>query len=124
MRANQELLTTLSIQRINDAVLVMKHFIELSNKLLPILNDLQQKPSRDKADLQKIDRIIEVYKNHSFDPATSDVLINSPILSMVRDSFNALSNPNFTAEDRNNKILSLQNEYKRLQDNWNYASLN
>ncbi len=124
MYANRELLTTLSIQRINDALLVMKHFIDLSNKLLPILHVLQRKSQKSDEDYAKIDRIAAVYSNHTFDPITSDVLLNSPILSLIKQSFTKLCEKDADIEIREEAMIMLKNEYDRLKNNWNLASYN
>ncbi len=124
MRANEELLNTLNIQRINDALQVMKHFIELSNKLLPILFKLQSKEEQSLEDQLNVNRIIDVYQSHQFDPISSDVLMNSPVLSLIRDSFDSIRDKQASEKERCKTLSSFQKEYERLREAWNRADMN
>jgi hypothetical protein len=58
---------TSAIQQINEATIVLRHFIELSAKLLPFFNELSKKNSLLPQEQSDRDKIIEVYRNYGFD---------------------------------------------------------
>lgn len=108
------------ITHVNEALLVLRHFIQLSAKLLPFLDELQRKPSP--SEKEKIDRlkIIDVYKNYNFDTRTSELLLNSNILELIKHSFENIAHENIPHRRRpNNRTLkNFLLEYNRLKENW------
>lgn len=76
-----------AIQQVNDATVVLRHFIELSAKLLPFFNELSKKDKllpREALDRQ---RIIDVFHGYKFDTSTSMILMNSSILDTIQRTF-------------------------------------
>ena len=114
------------IHHVNEALLVLRHFIDLSSRLLPLLDDLQRidnPTEKEKFDKQ---RIISVYNNYHFDTKTSEILIGSNILELIKDAFHALSG-NSTAEHpkvSQKKLVRFILEHKRLTDKWKYVGAN
>ena len=108
------------INHINEAILVLRHFIDLSAKLLPFLNDLQRLKNPSIDELRDKNKIILVYENYSFDTNTSLMLLNSNVLDLIKDSFENISKASHFLNPRsNNKILNnFLQEHRRLKDNW------
>lgn len=111
-------MTTKHIQKLNEAVYILRNFIELSAQLLPFLVELKysKKPSED----DKIDQenIIDLYKNYAFDEETSVQLMNSPVLSLIHDSFETIIQDNSSKRISLSKVKKFMKEHDRLQDDW------
>lgn len=76
-----------AIEQVNEATVVLRHFIELSAKLLPFFNELSKKEKllpREASDRQ---RIIDVFNGYKFDTSTSLILMNSTILDTIQHTF-------------------------------------
>lgn len=76
-----------AIEQVNEATVVLRHFIELSAKLLPFFNELSKKEKllpREASDRQ---RIIDVFNGYNFDTSTSLILMNSTILDTIQRTF-------------------------------------
>lgn len=108
------------IGQINEALLVLRHFIDLSSRLLPFLDELQRKTNP--SPLEKINqlKIIDVYENYNFDTDTSRILLNSDILELIKDSFDAIQlEKNQKRSNKSRRALrNFLREHKRLQDDW------
>ena len=119
-------MTVQQIHSVNEVLLIMKRFIDLSAKLLPFLDELHQKLKPTLKEVIDRERIIDVYENYSFDTATSVSLLDSNILELIQDSFKKITSCNnsrdYTKSQRN--LVRLMLEYKRLNANWGYANAN
>lgn len=76
-----------AIQQVNDATVVLRHFIELSAKLLPFFNELSKKEKLLPREAQDRQRILEVFHGYKFDTSTSLILMNSTILDTIQNTF-------------------------------------
>lgn len=76
-----------AIQQVNDATVVLRHFIELSAKLLPFFNELSKKEKLLPKEAQDRQRILEVFHGYQFDTSTSLILMNSTILDTIQHTF-------------------------------------
>ena len=85
--ARRNIMRSVAIQQVNDATIVLCHFIELSAKLLPFLNDLSMKEHLLPQEAMDRTKIIDVFKNYKFDSSTSLILMNSNILDTIRKAF-------------------------------------
>ncbi len=85
--ARRNIMRSVAIQQVNDATIVLRHFIELSAKLLPFLNDLSMKEHLLPQEAMDRTKIIDVFKNYKFDSSTSLILMNSNILDTIREAF-------------------------------------
>lgn len=108
------------IGQINEAILVLRHFIDLSARLLPFLDELQRKRNLSPTESINKVRIIDVYENYSFDTKTSKVLLNSDVLDLIKDSFTALQNSGRREKSSKSRraLRKFLHEHKRLQDDW------
>ncbi|NVK64289.1 MAG: hypothetical protein HWE22_06860 [Flavobacteriales bacterium] len=108
------------IQNVNQALLVLKHFINLSSRLLPLLADLQQiEQPTEKEEIDK-QRIIDVYKNYRFSTETSEILIGSNILQLIKESFQSLSNVQSGSDKKeyDQALKRFITEQRRLRNKW------
>ncbi len=76
-----------AITQVNDATVVLRHFIELSAKLLPFFNELSKKELLLPHEIENRDKIIAVFRSYKFDTSTSTILMNSTILDHIRETF-------------------------------------
>lgn len=116
---------TQTIKRLNTAVFVLKHFVELSASLLPFLEELTTKKKLSKAEITEQAKVIEVYSQYSVDPKTSLVLMDSDILDLISSSFNAIMNRKNENDVAVKYYLGrFKKEYNRLKLRWNNVELN
>lgn len=114
------------ISQINQALLVLRHFIDLSARLLPFLHELQRLQHPNKYELQNRLKIIDVYQNYEFDTQTSKVLLNSDVLDLIKNAFASMSecrSRRGLKRSRENLEKFLE-EHERLQNDWNYIDAN
>lgn len=122
MRVRRYILNSDKIREINDAVLIIKHFVELSSKLLPFLVELYEQEELSEKEEQNKQKILEVFNSYSFDTSSSDILIDSPILDLIKKTYELIQE-----RDTNAVKLELEKmriEYNRLKNNWKTAVLN
>ena len=99
--------------------MVLRHFIELSARLLPFFNELSKKSTLLPAESYDRQRIIEVYKGYNFDASTSLILMNSSILKTIQDAFEKIEQrvPGEPSE-ADDVIERFFREHDKLVDNW------
>jgi hypothetical protein len=83
----QSIMRSGAIQQVNDATVVLRHFIELSAKLLPFFNELSKKDRLLPREAQDRQHIIDVFHGYKFDTSTSLILMNSTILDTIQYTF-------------------------------------
>lgn len=110
------------IREINDAVIIVKHFIDVSSKLLPILAELQAKEELSAKEQGDKKKIIQVFNSFNFDTSSSEILLESSALELIKITYLEI----ISDEKREAKynIIAFQNEYTRLKMNWRKATLN
>lgn len=114
------------ISQLNEANLVLRHFVDLSARLLPFLDELQRKKEPTKEELCYKQKIIDVFSNYSFDTKTSEFLIGSNILELIKRSFDSISASTYLLRpgQKNGSLSHFLREYNRLNDNWNRSAAN
>ena len=113
------------ISHVNEAILVLRHFVEVSAKLLPFLEELQQKKRQTVHDLVNREKIIAVYKNHKFDTQTSLALMHSNILDLIQRSFETICANGATSRKHSHTyVQEFLMEYRRLKQNWGMIEAN
>ncbi|MCR9172885.1 MAG: hypothetical protein NXI10_10350 [bacterium] len=113
------------ISDVNEAILVLRHFVELSAKLLPFLDELERKKAPTMHDLKSREKIIAVYKNYEFDTQTSRVLMNSDVLELIKKSFENISQrKNSSRKSYSRPLIQFLREHDRLQRNWGLVQAN
>ena len=114
------------IHNVNEALLVLRHFIDLSSRLLPFLDELQTITEPTEKEEYDKQRIIEVYESYQFDTETSEILIGSNILELIKESFHTLANSKCEKHYQlaQKKLVSFILEHKRLSDKWKFVGAN
>ena len=108
------------IYKINEANLVLRHFVNLSARLLPCLHELQNKKNPTRGDISDKHKIINVFENYSFDTYTSIKLLNSNILDLIKQSFESIKSTasKLRPESKDHRLTDFLKEHQRLLDNW------
>lgn len=113
------------IKKLNKAVFVLRHFVELSANLLPYLEEISCKKKLTKDEQKEQAKVIEVYSEYMVDPKTSLVLMDSDILDLISSSFKAIVNRKSENDVAVKYYLGrFKKEYNRLKVRWNNVELN
>lgn len=108
-----------AIQQVNDATVVLRHFIELSARLLPFFNELSKKEKLLPQEAQDRQRIIDVFHGYKFDTSTSLILMNSTILDSIQHTFQLIEaripGQHSKADEAMRHFIE---EHDRLVQNW------
>ena len=114
------------IAQLNEANLVLRHFVDLSARLLPFLDELQRKRFPTDEEQSYKERIMDVFRNYNFDTKTSEMLIGSNILELIKRSFDTISSRSYRLRpgQKNGTLSHFLREYNRLNDNWMKSAAN
>nr|WP_294858488.1 hypothetical protein [uncultured Fluviicola sp.] len=116
---------TSAIQQINEATIVLRHFIELSAKLLPFFNELSKKDILLPQEQNDRDKIIEVYRNYGFDTSTSEILMESDILETIQQTFKSIEKRAYGKESDSDKLMTIfEKKHRQLVLNWKQTDIN
>lgn len=110
------------IGHINEALLVLKHFIDLSAKLLPLLEELNRKKTPSFEEKINKKRIIDIYQHYEFDTNTSRLLINSNVLELIQTAFIEVASSHHRSKNRN--LRKFLKEHHRLMRDWQKIGAN
>jgi mannosyltransferase OCH1-like enzyme len=114
-----------AIQQINEATIVLRHFIELSAKLLPFFNELSKKSVLLPQEQHDRNKIIEVYKNYRFDTSTSEILMESDILEIIQQTFKSIEKRKPGKDSDSDKLMTIfHNKHHQLVHNWKQTDIN
>ena len=106
-----------NIKSLNSAVYVMRHFVELSAKLLPYYERITRTEPHSIEKIEEKEKIDAVYEAYHVNPKTSEFLLGSNII------YNILKNRSAENELKAQRYLTeFKKEYSRLQQNW-YTTL-
>ncbi len=123
--AKKRFIQTSAIQQINEATIVLRHFIELSAKLLPFFNELSKKSTLLPQELSDRNKIIEVYQNYGFDTSTSEILMESDILEIIQQTFRSIEKRCPGKDSDSDKLMTVfQNKHHQLIQNWRLTDMN
>ena len=123
--AKKRFIQTSAIQQINEATIVLRHFIELSAKLLPFFNELSKKSILLPQELSDRNKIIEVYQNYGFDTSTSEILMESDILEIIQQTFRSIEKRRPGKGSDSDKLMTIfQNKHHQLIQNWRLTDMN
>lgn len=116
---------TSAIQQINEATIVLRHFIELSAKLLPFFNELSKKSALLPQEQSDRNKIIEVYRNYGFDTSTSEILMESDILEIIQKTFSSIEKRKPGKDSDSDKLMTIfQKKHHQLVLNWKLTDMN
>jgi hypothetical protein len=113
-----------SIEKINEGLLVLKHFLMVNKELLPIYFNLYSDKSNGKENNLSIIKIEQLFSSFNFDVNTSKILMDSSILDDIHNAYHSIQNEDFTLEKKQDSLLHFFEEYKRLKKNWENVQLN
>lgn len=123
--AKKRFIQTSAIQQINEATIVLRHFIELSAKLLPFFNELSKKSTLLPHELSDRNKIIEVYRSYGFDTSTSEILMESDILEIIQQTFRSIEKRRPGKDSDSDKLMAIfQNKHHQLVQNWRLTDTN
>jgi hypothetical protein len=110
------------IEELNQALIVLKHFIELNHKLLPLLHTLYALKDPTERDINDMQKIKVVFSSYDFEANSSVLLMNSPILEIIQKNYETvfLDAPRVETQYQ---LSRFTNEYARLSKNWHLISL-
>lgn len=124
-KTKKRFIQTSAIQQINEATIVLRHFIELSAKLLPFFNELSKKAVLLPQEKNDREKIIEVYRNYSFDTSTSQILMESDILDVIQQTFRSIEKRKPGKDTDSDKLMAVfRNKYLQLTSNWRLTDTN
>jgi hypothetical protein len=114
MRTEVKIIKTSNIEGLNKVNNVLRHFVELSAKLLPFLNEINTKEHPIAQEILDREKILDVYRRYKFDTNTSRTLMDSEILYLIKKAYLRLSE----YEVNPLELIEFQEEYARLAKNW------
>lgn len=123
---NKDMLNFNEINKLNEANLVLRHFVDLSAQLLPFLEQLERKKELSIEEASYKMKIKTVFENYNFDTKTSQMLINSNVLELIQNSFNKIVNSAEVENNRSHKrtLRKFLFEHQRLVQSWNFIESN
>ena len=124
MKTKSGIMKAQRIGEMNEAVFVLKHFVNLSARLLPFLEELTRKENPSDSDINDRNKIIAVYRNYSFDTKASKVLINSTILEKIQLAFYAIIQPSDKDLQADLFLADFLEEHERLRETWKRVDAN
>lgn len=107
----------------NEAVFVLRHFIDLSARLLPLLYKLDQKVTPLEEEIRDKEKIISVFKTYKFNTNTSKFLLESNILDLIKQCYLAITEGD-SNNDKQEGLTAFLKEYNRLKTHWRQIELN
>ena len=121
MKLDVGIMKVKKIEQVNEAVFILRHFINLSAKLLPFLHELTKNENPSEKELNDLNKIISVYINYTFDTKTSKHLMDSNILENIRAAFRTIIQ---RSENAPNELERFLNEHDRLRKKWKHIDAN
>ncbi len=113
-----------SIQQINDGLIVMKHFFELNQKLLPLYFELNIKKNKTVYDKNDIAKINLVFDNYNFDVSASRILLDSDILDYIQHAYFVIQSEQSGLPEKQDALNLFLDEYSKLKTIWKQVEAN
>lgn len=113
-----------NIEKVSEAIFVLRSFIDLSSELLPYLAKLRYAKKLTQEDMEDQEKIIGVFKNYSFDKNISFILIHSTILDMIEKTFNYMIDGKHSKDSSKKQLLEFRKEHRKLKKNWDLIDSN
>lgn len=117
-------LDTKTIDRINDGILVLKHFLKLNQELLPIYFDLHQRKEQTSETIASIIKIDMLFSSFNFDSSTSKTLMDSTILDDIHDAYFTIQHAKSKEGEKAQALANFFRELERLKRNWDLVQAN
>lgn len=114
-----------NIKSLNTAVYVMRHFVELSAKLLPYYEKITRNEPHSLERMAEKKRIDDVYQSYHVNPKTSHFLLGSNIIGLIDKVYYSLRNRDNKSEAETQRRLNeFTKEYHRLKKDWYQTLMN
>ncbi|HLV41838.1 MAG TPA: hypothetical protein VKY37_06140 [Brumimicrobium sp.] len=114
-----------NIRSLNTAVYVMRHFVELSAKLLPMYERITRNEPHSIYSESDKKRIDVIYETYNINPKTSEFLLGSDIIDLIKKTYSELKNRSHNNEKTAQEQLeAFQEEYERLKQDWYVTLMN
>jgi hypothetical protein len=110
-------MTVKNIQEVNEAIIILRHFIDLSARLLPILYKLDKIASPTEAEIRDKNKILKVFQSYNFETQTSEVLVESNVIELIKQCYLEIQN-NERSLAKDDSFIAFLEEYNRLKNNW------
>lgn len=110
-------MTVKNIQEVNEAIIILRHFIDLSARLLPILYKLDKIASPTEAEIRDKNKILKVFQSYNFETQTSEFLVESNVLELIKQCYLEIQN-NERSLAKDDSFIAFLEEYNRLKNNW------
>lgn len=107
----------------NEAVFILRHFIDLSARLLPLLYKLDQKTNPLDEEIRDKEKIMVVFNTYNFSTNTSKFLLESNILELIKNCYQQITEE-YTKDSKQDALTAFLNEYNRLKTQWRQIELN
>ena len=114
-----------NIKSLNTAVYVMRHFVELSSKLLPIYEEITRDEPHSVHSQDDKERIEGIYQTYDVNPKTSEFLLGSDVVALIKKAYLSLKNRSKINEKiAQEELEAFQEEYERLKQDWYVTLMN
>ncbi|PWH86202.1 hypothetical protein [Brumimicrobium oceani] len=114
-----------NIKSLNSAVYVMRHFVELSATLLPLYERITRNEPHSIHSEEDKNRIDTVYETYNVNPKTSEFLLGSDIVALIKKTHNELKNRSSQNERLAQENLeAFYEEYAKLKQDWYITLMN
>jgi hypothetical protein len=121
---HNKFLDTKTINRINDGILVLKHFLKLNKELLPLYYDLHERQEQTSETIASIIKIDSVFSSFKFDALTSKFLMDSSILEDIKNAYYTIQSSSRNTEEKTAALSNFDKELERLKSNWDLVQAN
>jgi hypothetical protein len=121
MKLQQHIMKTRKIEQLNEALFILRHFINLSARLLPFLDELSKKNNPTSEEIEDRNKIIQVFLNYQFDTKSSEILMDSEILTTIRKTFSSILHKSNEAQ---RLMADFLDEHNRLRKKWKFIDAN
>lgn len=114
-----------SIKSLNEAVYVLRHFVELSAQLLPVYEKITSKNETHPHFIEEKRKIDFIYSKHKVNPDVGRFLLGSDIITLISKAYQGLKNRESTKDE----VVQLNlekfiEEYIRLKQEWYLTLMN
>ncbi|MDX1652354.1 MAG: hypothetical protein R3277_07680 [Brumimicrobium sp.] len=114
-----------NIKSLNSAVYVMRHFVELSAKLLPHYERITRSEPHSLEKLEEKKKIEAVFQMYELNPKTSEFLLGSNIIDLITKAYENLKNRSSINEKKALQYLNeFKSEYQKLRNDWYITLMN
>ncbi len=113
-----------NIQEMNEAVFILRHFIDLSARLLPLLYKLDQKITPSIEDIRDKEKILTVFRTYNFETKTSELLLESNYFRFNYEIAIPILPKKILFINKQVSLTNFLTEYNRLKNNWRIVENN